>query len=296
MPPLGNRRICSSCKAEKCASCESLLRCPCKCNTNGFADILLKCVLTIVGLIMVILSMYLSMSSTKLISRLISSGLLSAGLSLTSIPKHERVHIDDVLVEFFFATLAGATSGAFIAGGEQMVITANSALRIVLLRALIGILVSFSSKSIELLKTRTNLWESFSILSFSAITGCMSGLTAYLGFAIGKHVTSMLVKSIVNILCSGLGASLSNTICQLIEIYFMKCRTSMDKKKLISSIKSNIGKRCFKESLNLFAMMYLTGQANKKTTVHSGRSSMGSEEVDRGENEAAAHMLMLSLI
>ena len=328
MSQIDTRKFCTNCNEEKCSSlrCQGPFKCKCKCSTNSLSDLSIKIVTFIFGLAIIIIGSHLSVAKRKILSHVISSALLSIGLnsilpkSITSLIHSKRIYLDDLFNNAYFSALTGLTTGMLILTGEKMIQLVNSALITIIVRALIGSLVSMTAKFIEYLASK-NSNELKSSLLLSSFSGCITGLTAYLSFILCKNFTSVVAKSGINVLLSGLANGVCNFIFQLINIK-LKRQEFLDINKLIYQIMLNMLNRCVKEALRLATILNVSkanesGKNNGRYFKDSiGECELGKdcsesngfinarslphaefiEEFDEEESENEANSLIFSLI
>ena len=146
----------------------------------------------------------------------------------------------------------------------------------------------------------------------NSFTGCITGLTAYASFALGKYTSSLLAKSCISVFLSGLGVVFSDSMCQFARIK-LKQQARIDKKKLIVLVASNILNRSIKEALKLTTFLIMITNESKKTSrlVRFEECKQGKDEEECGfmiersltqmeeeveDNENIVNSLMLSFV
>ena len=160
MPQISFNSFCGSCKDEKCGDrsglvCFDPLKCRCKCNINGFVDLVTKFLSFSIGLFVVVGGLYLSGSSQQMLAQIASSALISTGLnsllkqSIAHSFRSERLYLFDILRDAVFCSLAGLTTGALITLFEELLLDTKVTLVVIFTRAFSGALVSIATKFIE---------------------------------------------------------------------------------------------------------------------------------------------------
>jgi hypothetical protein len=311
-----NRLICLNCREEKCMSssntCTNIFTCKCKCATNGIKDITVKCVCLLLGFFMVSLSLYLSSSPSKnsaFMLSILSSACLSMGLysfldkSFKNLLQSKRFNIYELSIDACFNFSSGLLAGCVLGIGEQLALKSSNLFQIILIRMATGASVSIVTKSLETFKYQQ---KEKGILA-NAFDGALSAFTAYLSVLIGKHFTSLFVKSVINLVMSGLGAGFSSFLIQSLKIKMDKQnQLKLDMNKCLLSFNSNIRKRGVKEVLRLISL-WLIVKGEKKLEMSSEKffddESRGRVFKDESiyednetDDESMANSMMFSLI
>lgn len=308
--------ICLNCREEKCMTssntCTSIFTCKCKCGTNGFKDIAVKCVCLFLGFCMVSLSLYLSSSPAKNLAfmlSILSSACLSMGLysfldiSFKNLLQSKRFNIYELIIDACFNFSSGLLAGCVLGIGEQLAFKSSNMFQIILIRMATGASVSILTKSLENFKYQQKEKEFLT----HVFNGGLNAFTTYLSVIIGKHFTSLLVKSVINLVMSGLGAGFSSFLIQSFKIKMDKQnQLKLDMNKCLTSFNLNIRKRGVKEVLRLISVwLIVKGETKLEMSSQHSFNDESRGRVFRDESifedtetddESMANSMMFSLI
>jgi predicted PurR-regulated permease PerM len=200
----------------------------------------------------------------------------------------------DACLNFSIGFMCGFVFGM----GEKLIQDVkNSILMVALIRVLTGAFVSMLNKYIEHLKIpRTDK----GFLVISAFDGGLTGLTALISAQIGKHFTSLIVKSGINVIISGVGAGISNLFIQYVKVKAHN-QTNYDIRKFIQTISSNVSKRGIREILKLLStFLFVSTSGERRGERYEQRQFLASnysEEEEVFENdESMVDSMMFSLL
>jgi hypothetical protein len=184
----------------------------------------------------------------------------------------KRLCVMELVVDACFSFFIGSMCGCVFGIGEKLIKDVkNSILMVALIRVLTGAVVSMLNKYVDNLKTpRTDK----GLLLISAFDGGFTGLTALISAQIGKQFTSLIARSGINVIVSGVGAGISNLTIQCVKIKANN-QTSYDIRKFIQTMSSNVTKRGIRELLKLVSTFLFVSKA--------GEVRGGGERYARGE-------------
>jgi hypothetical protein len=205
----------------------------------------------------------------------------------------KRLCVMELVVDACFSFFIGSMCGCVFGLGEKLIQDVrNSILMVALIRVLTGAVVSMLNKYVDNLKTpRTDK----GLFLISAFDGGFTGLTALISAQIGKQFTSLIARSGINVIVSGVGAGISNLSIQCVKIK-VNNQTNYDIRKCIQTMSSNVTKRGIRELLKLvstFLFVSKTGQLRGGERYARGEFLESEKEEN---DESMVDSMMFSLL